>query len=101
MKKYWPVFKISLQQEFVYRINFIMWRIRNVFQIFLIFFLWDSVFSSTQREVFGYSRDTILTYVFGILIVRSLVMSSRAVEISSEVSQGTINNHILKPISYF
>ncbi|MBI2103398.1 hypothetical protein HYT59_00170 [Candidatus Woesebacteria bacterium] len=77
MYKYLQVFKISFQQEFAYRLNFIMWRLRNVMQIFLVFFLWSTIFSDNQKEFFGYNRDKILTYVFGILILRALVLSAR------------------------
>jgi len=101
MKKYWSVFKISFQQEFAYRANFIMWRVRNVMQIFLIFFLWSTVFADPQTEVFGYNRDRILTYVFGILILRALVLSARAVDIAGEISRGDLTNFLLKPINYF
>lgn len=101
MKKYLSLFNISLQQEFAYRLNFIMWRARNVIQILLVFFLWDSVFSSPDRVVFGYDRTKILTYVFGILIVKAFVLSARAVDVAGEVSNGDLNNYLVKPIDYF
>lgn len=101
MKKYLSVFKISFQQEFVYRLNFIMWRVRNVLQIFLIFFLWNAVFSQPGAVVFGYDRAKILTYVFGILVVRALVFSARAVDVAGEIANGDIVNILLKPIGFF
>jgi ABC-2 type transport system permease protein len=101
MKKYWSVFKISFQQEFVYRLNFIMWRVRNIMQIFLVFFLWDAVFSNPNRVVFGYDRAKILTYVFGLLIVRAFVLSTRAVDVAGEISSGDLSNYLIKPVSYF
>lgn len=101
MKKYWQVFKISFQQEFVYRVNFIMWRIRNVLQIFLIFFLWDTIFSDSSKVIFGYDRAKILTYVFSLIIVRAVVLSSRSIDIAGEVSRGDLSNYLLKPFSYF
>lgn len=101
MKKYWSIFKISFEQEFVYRLNFILWRVRNVLQVFLIFFLWDTVFSSPGRVVFGYDRAKILTYVFALSIVRALVTSSRSIDVAGEVSQGLLANYLIKPISYF
>lgn len=101
MKKYFSVFKISFQQEFVYRLNFIMWRVRNVFQIFLIFFLWNAVFSQPGAVVFGYDRTKILTYVFGILVLRAIVFSARTVDVSGEISSGDLTNYLLKPVSYF
>jgi ABC-2 type transport system permease protein len=101
MQKYWSVFKISFQQEFVYKLNFIMWRVRNVFQIFLTFFLWSTVFSDPGRELFGYDRAKILTYVFGIMIVKAFVLSSRATDVAGDIARGDLSNYLLKPVSYF
>lgn len=101
MKKYLSIFRISFQQEFVYRLNFIMWRVRNVINILLIFFLWSSVFSDPTRVVFGYNRDKILTYVFGILVLRAIVLSARAVDVAGEIGRGDLTNYLLKPVSYF
>ncbi len=101
MNKYWQIFKISFQEEFAYRVNFIMWRIRNVFQIFLVFFLWDAVFSTPGRVIFGYDRAGILTYVFAIMIVKALVFSARAVDVSYDVANGDLSNYLVKPVSYF
>lgn len=99
--KYIQIFKISFAQEFAYRLNFIMWRIRNVMQIFLVFFLWNSVFSDPTRVVFGYDREKILTYVFGILILKAIVLSARTVDVAGEISRGDLTNFLLKPVSYF
>lgn len=101
MKKYLSVFKISYLQEFAYRLNFIMWRVRNVLQIFLVFFLWSTVYANPGTELFGYDRDRILTYVFGILIIRAVVLSARTVDVAGEISNGDLTNFLLKPINYF
>ena len=101
MKKYLQIFKLSFQQEFAYRLNFIMWRVRNILQVVLTFFLWSSVFRDPQTEVFGYNQEKILTYVFGILILRAIVFSARAVDVAGEISNGDITNFLLKPVSYF
>lgn len=101
MDKYFLIFKTSFQQEFAYRVNFIMWRVRNVFQIFLVFFLWDTIFSNPDRVVFGYDRKKILTYVFGLLIVKAFVLSSKTIDVAGEISRGDLSNYLLKPINYF
>lgn len=101
MNKYLSVFKISFQQEFVYRINFIMWRVRNLLRFFLVFFLWDTVFSDPNRVLFGYDRSMILTYVFGLLIIRGFVFSARSFEAAGEISRGDLSNYLVKPLSYF
>jgi ABC-2 type transport system permease protein len=78
-----------------------MWRVRNVFQILLTFFLWSTVFASPTTVLFGYDRAKILTYVFGIMIVRALAMSARAADIASDIAQGDLSNYLLKPVTYF
>src|SRR5688572_27144294 len=101
MKKYWQIFKISFEQEFAYKVSFIMWRFRNVLQIFVAFFLWDKIFTDPGTVVFGYDRSRILTYVFAIILVRALVLSARAIDVSNDIAQGELSNYLVKPISYF
>lgn len=101
MMKYWQIFKISFEQEFVYKINFIMWRLRNVFQIVVTFFLWSTIFSNPGQVIFGYDRARILTYVFALMIVRAIVLSARAVDVSTDVAEGNLSNYLVKPVSYF
>ncbi len=95
------VFKISFQQEFIYKANFIMWRVRNIFQIIVNFFLWTTIFAAKDSQFFGYDKTMILTYVFMLMVVRSIVLSGRASDVSTDVSEGNISNYLLKPISYF
>lgn len=101
MMKYLQIFKISFQEEFAYRLNFVLWRVRNVLQIFLTYFLWSTVYNDPTKIIFGYDRSKILTYVFGIMIVRALVFSAKAMEVSRDVATGDLSNYLLKPISYF
>lgn len=101
MSKYLSIFKISFAQEFAYRANFVMWRVRNVLQFILIFFLWDSVYTEPGQSFFGYNQSEILTYIFGLLIVRAIVLSARATDVAGEVARGDLSNYLVKPISYF
>jgi ABC-2 type transport system permease protein len=101
MAKYLQVFKISLEEELAYRLNFILWRVRNVFQILLTYFLWSTVFVSSQTHIFGYDRAKILTYIFGIIIVRAMVLPTRAMDIASDIAEGDLSNYLVRPISYF
>lgn len=101
MKKYLSIFKISFAEEFAYKWNFILWRVRNVLQILLTYFLWSAVYSDPGKVIFGYDRARILTYVFGIMIVRALVMSARSMDVGNDISTGDLSNYLLKPINYF
>ncbi len=101
MYKYLQIFKTSLTQEFAYRLNFIMWRIRNIIQILVFFFLWDAVFSGSTTQIFGYTKNQIFTYAFVLIIVRAMVFSVRSNDIAGQISNGELTNMLLKPINYF
>lgn len=101
MKKYWSIFKISFQQEFVYKVNFLMWRLRNIIQIFVTFFLWSTIFSDPQRVVFGYDKGKIITYVFGVMLVKAFILSSKVADVAGDVARGDLSNYLVKPINYF
>ncbi len=101
MKKYLSILKISFQQEFAYRLNFVMWRIRNIIQILVFFFLWNSVYESDSVSHFGYTKEKIIAYVFLLIFVRAIVLSSRSVDVAGHVANGDLSNYLLKPVSYF
>ncbi len=100
MKKYLTVFGLSFENEFVYRLNFILWRVRNVLRILMTFFLWNSIFSH-NKIAFGYSKEQMFAYVFLVLILSSFVMSAPSNEvIGGEIANGDLSNYLVKPIGY-
>ncbi|MFC1625989.1 ABC transporter permease [Patescibacteria group bacterium] len=101
MKKFFKIFSISFQQEFAYRLSFVLWRLRNVTQILVFFFLWDAVFSGRNTEIFGYDKAKIFTYAFALIVVRAIVLSSRSSDIAGQIANGELTNLLIKPISYF
>lgn len=107
MQKYLSVIKISLAQEFVYKLNFIMWRVRNIIQILVFFFLWTAVFESqpnnlgTEVSYFGYTQSSIVAYTFLLVLIRSIVMATKSNDVSGYISSGELSNYLLKPIGFF
>jgi ABC-2 type transport system permease protein len=101
MIKYWSIFKISFQQEFAYRLSFILWRVRNVMHILVFFFLWDAIFSGQTTQIFGYDKAGIFTYAFALIIVRALVMASRSSDVAGQIANGELTNLLLKPVRFF
>lgn len=94
------VFKISWEQILVYRLNFLLWRIRTVLQFLFTYFIWWTIFN-TQDEVFGYNQSTILTYILLVTLIRTIVLASRANDIINKINDGSISNFLLKPIGIF
>lgn len=100
MKKYLTVFSLSFQNEFTYRLNFILWRFRNVLRVLMSYYLWSSIFA-TNVQVFGYSKGQMMAYLILALFIASLVAASPSNDnIGGEISNGTLNNFLMKPIGY-
>lgn len=100
LSKYWLVFQLTWEEYFVWRINFVLWRVRQVLQLLLLFFFW-SVALSGQKELLGYTQAGILTYILGTQIMRSIVLSSRSIDVAGEIHDGKLTNYLIRPISYF
>lgn len=100
MKKYLEIFKITWDEYMAYRLNFVMWRVRVVLRLLIIYFLWQAVFWQRQ-ELFGYTKEQMLTYVLLTPLITSLITGSRSVDIGGEINQGDLTNHLLRPLSYF
>jgi len=99
-RKYWQLARVELAGYGVYRLNFVLWRVRSVVQLLVIYFLWWTVFAS-RNEVFSYSKSQILTYVLGVAVVRSFVLSSRGSEgVGPQIITGEIVNWLLRPVRY-
>lgn len=100
LKKYLTIFKISWQNGFVYRLNFIVWRIRSIVLLLAIYFFWFAVYRFS-KQIVGYDENMMLTYVIGTSIMWSLVLGSRSVDVSAEIGTGGLSNYLIKPINYF
>jgi len=100
MSKYWLVFVTTIKEYFVYRLNFIIWRLRMFLGFLITFFLWFSVFEN--RLTFGsYSKTQLISYIFFANIISNFVLGTRTIDIASDIVNGTIMNYILKPFSFF
>lgn len=100
MKKYWIIARGVMQETFAYRLNFVMWRVRNVFQLLTLYFLWVSLYSD-NTTLFGYSTSEMFTYVLGSAFISSIVFSTRTASIGEEINRGNLSHYLLKPIRYF
>lgn len=100
MKKYLLVIKNTWDEIVTYRFNFFMWRVRNVFQFLTIYFLWFSIMPTTGN-LFGYSKDLMLTYIVLTTLVSAIIFSTRTQEIAENINSGDLSIFLLKPFSYF
>ncbi|GAB4026004.1 MAG: ABC-2 family transporter protein [Candidatus Microgenomates bacterium] len=100
MKKYLSIFSITLQEYFVYRLNMLMWRVRQIFVFLLPYFLWRAVLAG-GGNIYGYDFASIITYLFGTTILRSLVMGSRTVDLGWMINSGMLTIPLMRPLNMF
>lgn len=99
MRKYWEIFKVSWQQNLIYRLNFFLWRVRNVLQLLLIYFIWWTVFQS-QNSIFGYDTSMLITYILIAALIRAIVLSTRVSDMMNQINDGSIVNFLIKPLGF-
>lgn len=100
MKKYLSIFGITLQEIFTYRLNMLMWRIRQIFVFLIPFFIWKAVLGQ-GGEIYGYSFAAIMTYLFGTTVLRSLVMGSRTIDLGWMINSGYLTIPLMRPMNIF
>ncbi len=65
----------------------------------MIYFLWTAIYLK-NREILGYSKTMMLTYVLLMSMLSDFVFSSRIHELGGQILQGDIINILLKPVSF-
>lgn len=99
MKAYFLAAKNTWDQWATYRLNFVVWRFRNVLQLVTIYFLWFSILP--KGSTFGsYSQSLLLTYILGTSIVSSIVFATLTFQIGDEINQGNLSNYLIRPVNY-
>ena len=84
----------------MYRLSFVLWRVRSVMQLVVTYFLWWAIFSQ-HTELFGYTQSMMLTYILLGAIVRPLVMGTRTQEVGGMINDGSLSNYLIRPMNIF
>ncbi len=97
MLKYWYVFRLSLIEYFVYRVNFFLWRFRSIVSFLTLIFFWQAVYG-VKDNVFGYTEAQMLTYIVGIAILRAVIFGGRVADLAGMIQTGElVNKFLLRP----
>ncbi len=100
MKKYLQIIRATWAEYMIYRLNFVLWRVRQIMQILVVYFLWWAIFSQ-QKEIFGYSQAMILTYILLSSLVRTIILGTTTMEIGSLINHGDLSNYLIRPLDFF
>src|SRR3990172_6518136 len=100
LAKYWQVTKTSWENGFVYRLNFLMWRVRAGIWLLTVYFLWGGIFQRTDGFL-SYDKAAMMTYILGTGVLATIVFSTRSIDVGTEIAEGDLSNYLLKPVNYF
>lgn len=100
MRKYFTLARVSWSNGLVYRLNFLMWRVRLILGLLTAYFLWKAVFAN-QQTIFGYSESAMITYILVASLLQSLVLSTRSIDLAGIINSGDLSNILVKPINNF
>ncbi len=98
-KKYWVVFTVSWQKELEYRFNFFLARLRSVLVMMLLYFVWVALTKKSGRFA-GHSQAELVTYVFGINVLRSVIFGAQSRQVASDINEGMLSAYLTKPVNY-
>ncbi|NCS97044.1 MAG: hypothetical protein GW762_00420, partial [Candidatus Pacebacteria bacterium] len=76
IKKYWALLTISWENGLVYRMSVFMWRLRRFLAAVMALTIWSTIYTSAAPEAttFGYAQSDMISYIFLISILQSLVL---------------------------
>lgn len=97
MSKYLTVSLLTLQEYFIYRLNFILWRFRSFVLFLTVFFFWLAVYGD-RSELLGYQKGQILAYLVGVAFLRGLIFGNRSGDLPGQIRSGELTRLIIKPI---
>ena len=100
MRKYLTLAKLTFEEYFVYRLNFLLWRFRSFISFLTLLFFWLAIYGN-KSGFLGYQKSQMLTYVVGIAFLRGIVLGSRSVDLAGQVRSGELSKVILAPLKIF
>lgn len=100
MKKYLIIIQTTLKEYIVYRLNFLLWRLRAFINLLIVVFLWEAAFTSKNQLLF-FQKNYFLSYLIYAITISYLILGTRTTDIADEINSGSIINLLLKPISFF
>lgn len=100
MKAFFQIMKTEFYSYLAYRLNFILWRIRNFFWLLFLYFFWKAVFSE-NITLFGYNKSQIFLYILIAQVVSSFVLSTTTGDIGGIINEGRLTTFLLMPYSFF
>lgn len=101
LTKYRHVFLVGLQNNIVYRWNFLIRGFFSLVRLTVVLILWGAVYAGA-KEIGGYDVRQTFTYFVALIAMQFMVGAfNEDYQIGEEIRNGLINQFLLKPINYY
>jgi ABC-2 type transport system permease protein len=98
MRKYWLIFKNFLFILFTYRANFLLVVLGSVAGFVIMFFIWKSVYASTEKVGVYNLKNMVTYYLVSVMITNIVLIFNTA--IIDDINRGRIISFFVKPLNY-
>ncbi len=98
MHKYFQLFSISWQNGLVYRTSVLLWRLRQFLSTVMALTIWTVIFDSSDQYL-QYSQPEMITYIFIISILQSLILSTSLHGLGMRVYGGQLSQELVRPVN--
>lgn len=101
MKKYWHVLNIGIQNQLVYRVNFLFRACFSLLPLAATISLWRTIYSGEEGSIAGYTLAQMVSYYLVVTLVDMLTaVNEDDWQIAGDIREGAISQFLLKPIDY-
>jgi ABC-2 type transport system permease protein len=101
VRKYLHVLNIGIQNQLVYRANFLFRACFGLLPLFATISLWRTVYAGKEGSVGGYTLAQMISYYLVVTIVDMFTaVSEDDWQIAADIREGNISQFLLKPIDY-
>jgi ABC-2 type transport system permease protein len=103
MKKYWHVIGIGIQNNLIYRVNFLARTLFSFIPLFAMLSLWRTIFAAKAQgsALGGYTQAEMIFYYLLVAVVDVLTaVNEDDWQIAADIREGAISQFLLKPIDY-
>jgi ABC-2 type transport system permease protein len=101
LTKYRHVFLVGLQNNLVYRWNFLIRGFFSLARLAVVFILWGAAYAGVNT-IGGYSIGQTFTYFVTLIALQFMIGAfNEDYQIGEEIRNGLINQFLLKPINYY
>lgn len=100
MQSYLRLFSTAIQERIAYKVAFFLWRFRQLLATAMSLTIWTVLFQN-QSNLFQYSQSEMITYIFLVAVLQSVILTSALHGLANDVYSGKISTLLVKPIRLF